>query len=398
MLCHTQCTYPRNLNMNRSLFSPLSALIFFLLLQTSACPSPSEPTPNPNPQWLDAIHVAADSKASKPDGQSWATAYSNMVDALASAAAIRKSEAGKVITIVVKEGTYQPASQANALIDLSNLGSVELLGGFAGQSESLADQDPKRFETTVLSGEVAGSSGSPTYLPHVVLAEYESTATIEAQLVIRGFTITKGKGSTFGGGLSANNARGASTDKPGILLESITFTDNNAALGGGMAILDSIVSIRNVIFDGNSATSSSNGNVTAQGGAIYTHFSTLVVEGGRITNNSSVYGGVVSNFSASDKKATFINVVFTGNMAKTERINTYGLGEAIFNSGPLEVKGVSISNNSAANGGAVFNDRRATLVLSTQDKSLFVGNIPDQQESGFQGLFNSPGGTLDIQP
>ncbi|MCP4165094.1 MAG: hypothetical protein GY759_04270 [Chloroflexi bacterium] len=88
------------------------------------------------------LHVDSDSTAVAPDGGSWASAYSNLQDALAAAS----PDAGETVEIWVAEGVYYPDEGSGlsdgdvaATFHLKN--NVALYGGFAGTEGDRSERD-----------------------------------------------------------------------------------------------------------------------------------------------------------------------------------------------------------------------------------------------------------------
>src|SRR5690606_33093528 len=100
---------------------------------------------------LAQIHVDADA-APGGDGASWATAFPDLQDGLAAAAAL--SQAGPV-EVWVAEGVYRPGPAGNRAATFILRNNVALYGGFAGGETSREERDPS-VNLTILSGDLAG--------------------------------------------------------------------------------------------------------------------------------------------------------------------------------------------------------------------------------------------------
>ena len=108
-----------------------------------------------------------DDAAACGDGQSWATAYKHLQDALTAA----RNTGGTITEIWVAAGTYRPDRSCanptgtgvrNASFQL--ISGVALRGGFAGNEDPAAfDLSTRDFEanTTTLSGDLAGNARKP---------------------------------------------------------------------------------------------------------------------------------------------------------------------------------------------------------------------------------------------
>jgi hypothetical protein len=189
------------------------------------------------------------------NGQSWATAYRDLQDALSEA----HSNPGQVQEIWVAKGMYRPARdhtvpgvEAASFLMRSGLA---VLGGFAGH-ELAAEQRDHIVNITVLSGEI----GPLVYVWHVVVAsETDSTA------VLDGFTVTAGDATDesplgpMGGGI---HIRGAATVRHcwirGNRASSWGPLPMGFASGGGVSILGTGF-FENCRFQGNLTTGSGGG-------------------------------------------------------------------------------------------------------------------------------------------
>lgn len=185
-------------------------------------------------------------------GESWASAYGRLNDALCAAAV----PGSQVREIWIRRGIYTPAdydpkySDREATFRL--LSGVAIYGGFAGTETELSQRDIVA-NRTVLSGDLAFNDG-PEFVNneenslHVVVAE-----NVDASAVLDGVTIFGGNatsprlGVPLGGGLLAIDA------SPTI--RNVGFLANYADLsGGGLAALGtSFVQLTNCFFARNGA-------------------------------------------------------------------------------------------------------------------------------------------------
>lgn len=267
-------------------------------------------------------------------GQSWATAYRYLQDALTAAS----NSGGAVTEIWVAAGTYRPdRSEANpdgtgirsAAFSLVN--GVALRGGFAGHEDpSTFDLASRVFEgnPSILSGDLAGDDG-PDFVHydensyHVVSSAHTSSGAI-----LDGFTISGGNANyyvfqdttAYGGGLylfnasptlihctfRANRASGgaslsAHTGGGGLhvtngspALSHCTFSgntvDNRYDQGGGMFALGGNPTLEHCTFDANSAkgyTTRGGGLVVSSGAATLT----ACTFRGNVNEGQNSYGG-----------------------------------------------------------------------------------------------------------
>ncbi len=215
-----------------------------------------------------------------PDGMSWASAYTNFADAVDS------SMAGD--TILVAQGTYQPASG----LSFTMKDGVKIYGGFVGTESGLSQRNLPGGYATVLKGNGAA-----------VIDNTSNNLTNAA--VLDGFTITSG-------------TRGMDNVSSSPILSNLVFTNNNnSTYGSGMANGTSSAPIlTNVLFYGNTSD---------DGGGMFNNSSSPILTNVVFSNNTaSSSGGAISNTHSS---STITNVTFSNNNA--------GTGGAIYNDSPI---------------------------------------------------------------
>jgi hypothetical protein len=244
-----------------------------------------------------------DDAAPGGDGLNWATAYSNLQDALNEAA----GSGGIVGNIWVAAGTYIPSVQTIPGRARSEtfklLSGVSIYGGFAGNENpgtfTLKDRD---FTTnqTILSGDLNGDDNTggdnSENCNHVVTGSVTDTTAI-----LDGVTITGGNAEGFnmpqmaGGGIL--NVSGS----PKIV--NCNINGNQAVLGGATYNEDnSATEMINCIITGNTAT---------DGGGICNSSCDPVITNCLLTdNNVSNNGGGIYNNNSSP---TVTNTILWGN-------------------------------------------------------------------------------------
>ncbi len=314
------------------------------------------------------VYVAKGSTAVNPGGCSWADAYPELQDALKSATLASGDE------IWVTAGTYYPDEGVGQVNNDRNstfrlINGVSIYGGFAGVETQRIQRNPIA-NATILSGEFGNIGNSLDNAYHVVTA-----TSINLNTTLDGVTIRDGyanAGSDFGGGIyiSASNSN--------LRLTGITFVNNYAGKGGGLASFVSSQTLTRVIFSGNIARNYGGGifnqdgspslldvvfdnNQTQQqggpGGGMYNTNSNPavytvapVLTNVTFSNNSSLRGGG-GGFYSFRSQAILTNVTFSGN-------NAYVRGGAILNEGSSPVlNNVTFSGNTApsGSGGAIRN-------------------------------------------
>ncbi len=183
--------------------------------------------------YVDASNTAATVK----DGLSWATAFTNLWDAL-----LYKCD--EVTEIWVANGTYLPSMFGDRALGFQLLQNTALYGGFAGGETALSQRDINA-NLTVLSGEIGTSwGGDNTY--HII-----SPA---ANTRIDGFLIMAG--SSWGSGASGANLSGAGVLVQGnnVTIENCRFYDNYADENGGAILCGyNNLTLRSCTIDQNNA-------------------------------------------------------------------------------------------------------------------------------------------------
>ncbi|GMU20966.1 MAG: hypothetical protein AMXMBFR13_10620 [Phycisphaerae bacterium] len=191
------------------------------------------------------------------DGQSWATSYNHLQDALTAVAA----SGGSVNEIRVAGGTYRPdlgsiPTVGDQAATFQLLSGVALRGGYAGLGAFDPDSRDLAVYVSTLSGDLNGDDG-PDFTNRADNAYHVVTANgTDATAVLDGFTVRGG--SSNGGGLY--NAQGS----PAI--QDCTFTDNSAGNAAGVKSVGAATFDRCTI-SGNMATWSV-GGIDCEGGVL----------------------------------------------------------------------------------------------------------------------------------
>ena len=320
----------------------------------------------PGDEPVERIYV--DSKSAEPqDGKAWASAFSDLQDAL--------SIAQPNTEIWVASGVYRPdrgTGARTASFHLKN--GVRLLGGFAGTETSSHQRDPNSNET-ILSGDLKGDDGpdftnNDENCHHVVVARNTDPNTL-----LDGFTIMCG------------NASGPKQDRNGggiyMLEGSPTLTDcvlkHNSALhyGGGMRIrgnshprLISCTAMENLAGAGGGVAMDSS---AAFVGCRFIGNKTVgrVVAGERVVEANG--GGVWNDLSSS----TLVNCTFANNVAGRNSVGGGGMYNSR-NARPA-LANCRFIENSANDGGGIANDQSSepTLINCT-----FIGNTAHNSGGG----------------
>jgi len=364
------------------------------------------------------------------DGYSWSTAFTRIQSAINSSCdAIDSYDEIDYCEVWVAQGVYK-IWEGDYEDTLQMMPGVELYGGFAG-NETLRSQRRYRTNETVLDGYhddgwdefnvdnvVTGSddavldgftitSGNDYYCYTTGMLNDSASPVVSNCL----FTGNCGDGggmanesgsspvvnncvfldncSDYGGGgmynrdssphisnciFAKNNlppfaTRGGAIFNQGgspviintIFINNSVEDDYYGAEGGAIQNYDSSPVIINCLFSGNSASS--------EGGAICNDNSEAKIVNSIFCGNSAEYGGAVAVNDWEGGSPTFINTVFTGNLASE-------LGGAIDN-GSIHTRIVNstfTANKSSGYGGGIYHRKSDTVISS----SILWENIPDQ--------------------
>ena len=283
--------------------------------------------------------------ATPGDGSSWATAFSEVREALDTA-----HVCPNITEIWVAEGTYTPSlatssATANRIIFFIMKNDLALYGGFNGTETNL-DQRDWRTNITTLSGDLLGDDDYST-MPatnndenayHVI---FNFNNLIDSSAVLDGFHVVGGNSNIappnhVGGGLYnkqasptvkncsfyGNNAGygggGNYNDKSTITLENCIFYNNTGAYRGGAMYSDQTTqTMTNCTFFNNHAIMPDMG----VGGALFNNWSNPVMTNCTFLNNSATHGGGALSNNAWAKPKIY-NCIFWNN--GDEIVNTSG--------------------------------------------------------------------------
>lgn len=267
------------------------------------------------------IYVSKSATAgSEADGQSWSTAFGDLQHALS---IVKEGD-----SIWIAEGKYYPAeNDRNKTFNIPS--GIKLFGGFKGVELTLNGRDWINHPS-ILSGEIGNIENKSDNSIHVVTMVDPDTATI-----IDGLIIEKGRTNysqigpstidNWGGGLliSINQLDG------GVKIKNCVFRENSADLGGGIAVIENKLNIKNNIQIGNCIFQS---NIASSGGAvalqIYGTTSKLSIDKCRFElNSTSNSGAAIWHTFAGDvsiNKCTFDRNQTNGSgIIKSDNINSF---------------------------------------------------------------------------
>jgi predicted outer membrane repeat protein len=345
-----------------------------------------------------SVRVVDASAAPGGDGESWATAFDKLQDALS---CVRDGGSCAGVTeIWVAKGVYYPDEGADSTIvdddvnaTFSLVPGVSLYGGFAG-TELSREQRDWSANLTVLSGDLAKDdlNGDGNFVAEstadvqgstqsLQIVTADGTATpITRGTVVDGFTITAaGTLSTT----AAGGGFGCTASGPGAecspTLSHLVFSANRAVQGGGAALYAaggvSSPLISDVEFTGNLATAAGGAfavGVTS-GGTVTPDFARVRLVGNTTASNAG--GAVYLTGTGGTCSARMVGVRFEQNHTRSQ-----GNGGAVYQRDCLTSytdvvfwKNGTTVGGGGADGGAVYVTGGAGKATFTN--VTFAGNV-----------------------
>ncbi len=285
------------------------------------------------------IHVDVDSSCdpgSQICGTSWAAAYPNLQDALAS------SSSGDEIWVA--EGVYYPDvgtgvtdDDQNAVLTLVD--GTSLLGGFSGVESNAVERNPSS-NPTILSGDIDQNDVSTD---GVITNPANINGTNALRLLrasgvtvtISGFVITGGDHTHRAGGMLIESGSDVSATR-------MIFIGNRSAIDGGAVRVNSAAT--NADFSDSSFVANTS---VGQGGALYLSNSPTVNISNTTFSNNTVTGAAGSGAAirAATADLTLDHVTIVDNAATGASSTAGGI---IVGAGTITVRNSILSGNSAA--------------------------------------------------
>lgn len=285
------------------------------------------------------------------DGSSWASALTNLTDAL--------DQAAPGDQIWVARGVYLPTATADRTATFRLRQGVEVYGGFSGVETELKKRDVEQHPT-VLSGDIGVPGVPDDNVYHVVTATQSG--------VLDGFTVS--------GGYSANAGwTGRST-----LTAAEVASGYHHGMGAGMLIFQAAPEVRHCVFQDNHALI---------GGGVYVMTSPAdaptapAAASPRFTDcvfwQNSALGNGGGTANCLRTAPIYVSCVFDSNVADIRgggMFNDFGAAPRLLNT--------LLRNNEAESGGGMANDggARPVLFYSTLTGNRALKSGPAIHQSG----------------
>ncbi|HPR34254.1 MAG TPA: choice-of-anchor Q domain-containing protein [Anaerolineaceae bacterium] len=253
-------------------------------------------------------------------------------------AALALAEAGDQVWVAA--GTYKPTTDTDRTVTFLLESGVAIYGGFPDTGEPTWAQRDWEANLTTLSGDIGTEAVNTDNSFHVVTG-----SGVDTTAILDGFTIT------------AANANGGFPAEP---------------VGGGMYLLNSSPTLKNVIISG---------NLAAYGGGIYNNNGSPTLTNVDFSNNTVVNrGGGMYNLYSSNPALT--NVTFSSNSA-----GNGGGGMYNYTSCSPALTNVTFSGNTVSgNGGGMLNFDHSSptlnnVVFSENTATTWGGGIHNSSNS-----------------
>ncbi len=246
------------------------------------------------------------------NGNTWATAYQNLEDALNATTVCTPAQ------VWVAAGTYKPTATTNRDASFVMKNNLAVYGGFPNTGNPTFAQRNPTTNVTILSGDIGISNDVTDNSYHVI----SNAAGLNNTAILDGFVITNGNANGTGsfrnvGGAILNNAGGA-TGICNPKIDNCIIRNNNALLNGGAVYNNGVGATASPIF-----TNCIFRNNTAINGAVFyndgstTGISNPTIVNATFTENvATTSGNVVYSTATSGTSITdFTNCIFWNNGA-----------------------------------------------------------------------------------
>ncbi len=346
----------------------------------------------------DANGIVYVKKNASGNGSNWGNATPELADALKAA----KTNTN-IKEVWVAKGVYKPLYRADNLsgansADRNNsfvlVQDVKLYGGFDPDHSrtDMASRNPLVAET-ILSGDIDGNNNLSNNAYHVVIAAGNAgTAGLD------GFTVTGGNANETSAGVIAVNTVGhvPSYEGGGIYIEEsspkitrVIVHGNNARQGGGVNIYNSTSEISHVIIRNNTAQSYFGGGI-AIGSAPTATINVRITNALIMNNTAEDRGGGMYNGNYGSAEPELVNVTISNNSAASGG-GMYNLAGYVKISNSI-LWGNRQNGNTAVNGADIRNGPSTGVTLRNSITQIYdTGNPADHNLTGSDPLFINSG-------
>ncbi len=315
----------------------------------------------------------------KNNGTSWANAFTDLQDALA-------STCSGINQIWVAKGTYSPSSDMDRTVSFAMRNGVAVYGGFSGTETQLTHRNWVT-NTTNLSGDINhdGTSSGNSY--HVI-----SNLNLDTTAILDGFTITDGNATDaasefFGGGIYNINSSPSFTN--------VVVLNNMAQFGAGMYNENSSPTLTNIVVSSNAADA---------GGGLYNNASAPVLINSTISGNAADAGGGFYNDASAPH---ILNTIVFGNginnISNVNSSNPKFVHSLIENrndtdNGNIDATGISVSDIFSDPFNGDFSLVECSPAVNAGDNLSFTGLTAQTKDlAGNSRVFDyNNGGLIDI--
>ena len=257
---------------------------------------------------LKTIYVNQANSSGTVNGNTWASAYQNLEDALNATVPCAEAQ------VWVAAGTYKPTTTTNRDVGFAMKNNMAMYGGFPNTGNPTFAQRNPVENITILSGDIGTANDATDNSYHVI----KNTGALNNTAIIDGFVIADGNANGTGslqnaGGGMLNNSASAYNCSPKI--DNCIFKNNTAVNGGAVhnngLFAFSSPAFTNCVFQNNTANN---------GGAFYNDGRSLgtsnpaIINCTFIGNTAASSGNVAYSVAASgSSNADFTNCIFWNN-------------------------------------------------------------------------------------
>lgn len=263
------------------------------------------------------IYVNANASGSN-DGTSWSNAYSDLHEAISSAASFD--------TICVAAGTYYPQADMSGDTNPNdprekqfriNAKTITLLGGYEGNETDLENRTHEA-NPVILSGNIGSTSDKTDNCYRVLVMNNADSSLIDGVAIEAIYTAANDP--TSGDGLFI-------TGSNGVKIHNAIIQNNETASNGGSSFSNSSIEFRDCVF---------RNNIADEGGAFYATYCDMKIYNTQFSfNQSATYGGAVTlNNIISNGKHVLSNCLFNNNQSLSTQyggaaIHSYNISEPV---------------------------------------------------------------------